>query len=76
MPELRHRAITGTDGHPPTRPFKPYTYGGETAEPPAVIAARARHQATDAAIAGKQRELEEAAQSGVLPASPAGDETR
>lgn len=48
------------------RPFKPYAYGGETAEPPAVTAARERHRALNAAMEQRLRELE-ARQAGDSP---------
>ena len=42
----RSAAARGGDG----RPFKPYVYKGGEAEPPAVTAARERHQAISARI--------------------------
>lgn len=41
-----------------TRPFKPYVWRGDTAEPPAVTAARERHRALNAAMDRRLDELE------------------
>lgn len=56
------------------RPFKPYVYGGGEKEPPAVTAARQRHQALNAEIeraqdeaAQRQRERSEALAAEVMP---------
>ena len=71
--EQRHRplALAVTDSRSTltragdARPFKPYVYRGGDREPPAVTAARERHQALNAGIgsAQRQRERSEAARA-------------
>ena len=46
-PDSRSDMARASDGHP----FKPYVYRGGEKEPPAVTAARERHQALNAEIA-------------------------
>ena len=46
------------------RPFRPYAYGGETEEPPAVAAARERHRANNAEIERRQAAMAAAPQGG------------
>lgn len=72
MVKLHRTADTAVQALPPdtrtalgrvaaTQPFKPYVYGGETQEPPAVTAARERYRARgaliDAASAAADAEL-------------------
>jgi hypothetical protein len=63
---LVHRPVTPETGNGQSamarvsygRPFKPYVYGGGEKEPPAVTAARERHQQITAAIERRNAALE------------------